>query len=385
MANPTQTQLDANPAVEWFAGQIPSPVLRLRFLREFMPSPCEQDPRKRLRKSWLLIAPPVLLLLFTAPPSARAIRAAIPVPLPPITAPARLIAVRVEPPAEIWQVEKTDVSETYSNGLRIDNRFSAATHPRSYRAFPAGRQGDGGGERRSVPAGIVFHTTESMQAPFEPDENSKLKRIGESLLDYVRRNRSYNFLIDRFGRVYRIVPEADAANHAGHSIWSDSDWVYLNLNESFLGVSFETQTLPGQMEADVNPAQVQSAAMLTDMLRRRYGIPAGNCVTHAQVSVNAAGLRIGYHLDWASSFPFARLGLPDNYAVPLPAVSLFGFEYDSNFARRAGVRMLREAQLAEQVVRDGATAAHMQFPAYRRKLQLRYRSQVAALQGGARL
>jgi len=42
--------------------------------------------------------------------------------------------------------------------------------------------------------------------------------------------------------------------------------------------------------------------MLTDMLRKRYGIPAGNCVTHAQVSVNPSNLLIGYHIDWASSF-----------------------------------------------------------------------------------
>jgi hypothetical protein len=345
-----------------------------------MPSRRERDSNKRSWKFWLLIGLPVVLLLFTTPPSAPAIREVTVMPRPPIAAPPP-VTVRVEPPAEIWQVEKTDVSETYSNGLRIDNRFSTATHPRSYLAFSA--DGPGGGERHSVPAGVVFHTTESLQAPFEPDENSKLKRIGESLLDYVRRNRSYNFLIDRFGRVYRIVPEGDAANHAGHSVWSDSEWVYLNLNESFLGVSFETQTLPGQMESEVNPAQVQSAAMLTDMLRRRYGIPAGNCVTHAQVSVNPAGLRIGYHLDWASSFPFDRLGLPDNYTVPLPAISLFGFEYDSNFARRAGTRMFREAQLSEQVVRDSATAAHMPFPAYRHKLQERYRSRMAAVHDGA--
>jgi N-acetyl-anhydromuramyl-L-alanine amidase AmpD len=45
-----------------------------------------------------------------------------------------------------------------------------------------------------------------------------LKRIGESLLAYVRRKQAYNFVIDRFGRVYRVVPESDAANHAGNSI-----------------------------------------------------------------------------------------------------------------------------------------------------------------------
>jgi hypothetical protein len=281
-------------------------------------------------------------------------------------------------------VEKTAAFETYSNGLRIDNRFSIANHPRSYLVFSASQPDDGRVERRSVPAGIVFHTTESLQAPFESVQNSRLNRIGESLLAYVRLKRAYNFVIDRFGRVYRVVPESDAANHAGNSIWSDPAWLYLNLNESFLGVAMETQTAetrtaPGQVEAAVNPAQVRSAAMLTDMLRRRYGIAAGNCVTHAQVSVNASSLRIGYHLDWASSFPFDELGLPDNYALPLPAVSVFGFEYDANFRRRAGARMYQEAQFAEQIFRERAGAAHMGVPAWRKVLQKRYRSQLAAV------
>jgi hypothetical protein len=117
------------------------------------------------------------------------------------------------------------------------------------------------------------------------------------------------------------------------------------------------------------------------MLRQRYRISAGNCVTHAQVSVNASSLRIGYHLDWASSFPFGQLGLPDNYALPLPAVSLFGFEYDANFGRRAGARVYQEAQLSEQIFRDRAAAAHMNVPVYRETVQRGYRSQLAVVRG----
>jgi hypothetical protein len=360
-------------AVEWFAGTITSPVLRLRFLREFMPPP----PPRHSRKSRFLVAFPVVVLLFTAPAS---VRPANGIPRSSATV-WRTAEVRVEQTPEIWQVEKTDASETYSNGLRIDNRFSIAGQPRSYLVFSATRTEDARGERRSVPAGIVFHTTESLQAPFESGQNARLKRIGESLLAYVRRKQAYNFVIDRFGRVYRVVPESEAANHAGNSIWSDGEWVYLNLNQSFLGISFETQTMPGQVETAVNPAQVRSAAMLTDMLRQRYQIPAGNCVTHAQVSVNASSLRIGYHLDWASSFPFDQLGLPDNYALPLPAVSLFGFEYDANFERRAGARVYEEAQLSEEIFRERAAAAHMRVSVYREIVQRGYRSQLAAVRG----
>jgi len=324
-------------------------------------------------------------MLFEAPTSAprtravhgpRRLSAARPLP--------RLAAVQhVDQTPKIWQVERTDDFETYSNGLRIDNRFSISNRARSYLVFDATRPDDIRGQRRSVPAGIVFHTTETKQAPFESGQNAALKRIGESLLTAVRLKRSYNFLIDRFGRVYRVVLETDSANHAGNSVWADSEWLYLSLNQSFLGVSFETETLPGQTEATVNPAQLRAAAMLTELLRQRYGIPSGNCVTHAQVSVNVSNLLIGYHTDWASSFPFEQLGLPDNYAIPLPAVSAFGFDHDPAFVHQAGVRMCQAVWLAEQVLSGRAAAAHLTVPAYRTALQGKYRSQLSAVRGDA--
>jgi hypothetical protein len=245
-------------------------------------------------------------------------------------------------------------------------------------AFSAVRPDDFRGELRAGPAGIVFHTTESLQVPFEAGKNAALERVGESLLLYVKLRRAYNFVIDRFGRVYRIVLESDAANHAGYSVWADSEWIYLNLNQSFLAVSFETQTSPGQSEATVNPAQIRSAAMLTEMLRKRYGIPAIDCVTHAQVSVNAAKLRIGSHFDWASSFPFEQLGLPDNYGLPLPAIVVFGFGYDSEFARQGGARLVEEAQQSDQMIQDRAAAAGMPISDYRKILQDGYRTRLAA-------
>jgi hypothetical protein len=374
---------DTGPVADWIAGQIPNPLLRLRFLQAVMRPPEEED-RPTSYKSWFLVSFLVVLLLFTAPASGPRVRAANEIPRLPAAASLGPATVRVAPMPEIWQVEGTDAFETYSNGLRIDNRYSIANHPRSYLAFSARRPDDARGERRSVPAGIVFHTTESLQAPFEPGQNSALKGIGESLLTYVRAKRAYHFLIDRFGRVYRVVRETDSANHAGTSIWSDPDWLYLNLNQSFLAVSFETQTSPGQEEAAVSPAQVRSAAMLTDMLRKRYGIPARNCVTHAQVSVNASNLQIGYHLDWASSFPFEQLGLPDNYELPLPSVFQSGFQYDLSFERRAGARVYQEAQLGEQILRQRAAAAHLQVPVYRKALQKRYRRQLAAVRSDAK-
>jgi hypothetical protein len=277
----------------------------------------------------------------------------------------------------VWLVDKSTDSETYSNGLRIDTRFETANHPRTYLAFPVDRPDDGEGVIRNAVEGIVFHTTESRQIPFEASANGALKQIGESLIDFVRRKRAYHFLIDRFGRVYRTVPESDAANHAGYSVWSDDNWLYLNLNESFLGVSFEAQTEPGQEEPGVSPAQIHSAIMLTEMLRDRYSIPAGNCVTHAQVSINPENMQIGFHTDWASSFPFAQLGLPDNYARALPAVTVFGFEYDATFLHWAGTRLCAGVELGEQELGRSAAASGVTLATLRKTLQARYRKRLA--------
>jgi hypothetical protein len=361
LSNQWREKLGVGPVAACFARQISDPVLRLRFLRAVMLPGQPRYPPRRPYTFWFLVSLPVLLLFFTAPASAPWVRAPeAHRPGPP--------TVEVDHTPEIWIVEKTAAFETYRNGLRIDNRYSTPNRPRSYLAFSATWPEDMRGQRRSVPAGIVFHSTESLQLPF-----------GDSLLTYVRLKRAYNFLIDRFGSVYRVVPESDATNHAGNAIWADPEWLYLNLNQSFLGVLFETQTAPGQAGAALNPAQARSGHVLMEMLRKRYGIPARNCVTHAQVSVNISNLLIGYHLDWASSFPFDQFGLPDNYSLPLPAVSLFGFEYDANFVRQAGARLYQEAQFSEQVLRDRAEAAHLPVPVYRKDQQKRYFRQLAAV------
>ena len=84
--------------------------------------------------------------------------------------------------------------------------------------------------------------TEGDQVPFEVEQSEELRRIGHELLLYVRSKRAYHFLIDRFGRVFRLVIESDTANHAGHSVWADARWRYVDLNASFLGVAFEART-----------------------------------------------------------------------------------------------------------------------------------------------
>lgn len=283
--------------------------------------------------------------------------------------------VATSPTPRVWLVERSDLLELYSNGLRIDLTFAVSNRPReSFPIFPLA----GGPEpmdQGNTPVGIVYHTTESNLAPFEEDENRRLRRLGRNLMEWVRQDRSYHYVIDRFGRVFRVVQESDAANHVGNSIWADSRGVYVNLNDSFLGVSFEGQT--GAAD-DVTPAQVIAGRVLTEMLRSRYGIAAENCVTHAQVSVNPQNMRIGEHTDWADKFPFTGVGLPDNYSIPLASLYVFGFEYDSVFLKATGGRW-RGLDLAELQVARQAAAAGLETKRYRTILQHRYKDIASAL------
>jgi hypothetical protein len=115
---------------------------------------------------------------------------------------------------------------------------------------------------------------------------------------------------------------------------------------------------------------------LTEMLRSRYSIAAQNCVVHAQVSVNAAGRRLGHHTDWASGFPFAGIGLPDNYGAPLASMTVFGFAYDEDFLS-AGAAAWTGLALSEGQVRRQAALAASTVPLYRRLLNERYRNAMA--------
>ncbi|MDQ6676314.1 MAG: N-acetylmuramoyl-L-alanine amidase, partial [Acidobacteriota bacterium] len=204
----------------------------------------------------------------------------------------------------VWVVEETALRTFYSNGLAVRREYETSSSPRSYLVYARGSLVSGS-SRESLPAGIVFHTTESQILPLEPARNSALLRSREDVLERVRRGRLYNFVVDRFGQVYRIVPEGETALHAGHSIWASGDRVWVNLNESFLGVSFEAETAQG---FEPSASQVHSGRLLIEVLRSRFALSEQNCVTHAQVSVNPDNMRLGYHTDWGSSFPFEKLG-----------------------------------------------------------------------------
>jgi N-acetylmuramoyl-L-alanine amidase-like protein len=275
-------------------------------------------------------------------------------------------------PANVWLVEAAQHFDLYSNGLRVENQFSTSSQPRRYVAYRRNQLSASATERRDDPSGIVFHTTESHIAPFEEDHNQVLRRDGEGMLEYVSRRRSYHFVIDRFGRVFRIVRESDSANHAGNSVWADQNWIYVNLNQSFFGIAFEAQSSPDGETPPVNAAQVHAARILTEMLRARYHIAGANCVAHAQVSINPANRRAGYHTDWAANLPFQELGLGNNYQYPLPSVTLFGFRVDEALAAAGGAPLAQGLQAAEDSIREEAARRGLDPDRYRQALQRKY-------------
>lgn len=277
-------------------------------------------------------------------------------------------------PSRIWLVESKAAFDLYSNGLRVENQFATSTQPRKYLAFARGAQDPGGANWREIPAGIVFHTTESHIAPFEEEQNAVLRRAGEGLLEYVSRRHAYHFVIDRFGRVFRIVRESDVANHAGHSVWADRNWIYINLNESFFGVAFEARTAREDETTPLNAAQVHAARILTDMLRAHYAIPPENCAAHGQVSVNPANWTAGYHTDWSAHLPFHDLGLGNNYATPLPSVVLFGFSADPSLETDASPAFRQAISVAENQMEREASACGLTTIRYRQTLQRRYQN-----------
>lgn len=359
------------PLIEWRANRIDDPIERLRFLKsasERVSAPLL--PVHRLKRiAWQASIP--LLLWATL---------LVPMPGPSTVRDSGAVrAASLKTPAEssqaVWLVDQKPSFEIYSNGLRIEKEF--ATHNRSRAAFSvykgsiaaSDQTSDDNAPARTDPVGILFHSTESHQVPFEPAETRNLKRLGKYLIEYVRSRKSYHYVIDRFGRIYRVVEESDAANHAGRSVWANPAGAFVYLNDSFFGVAVESQS---EVEPKMSTAQTHAVRVLTEMLRSKYKIAAADCVTHAQVSVNPSNHIIGYHTDWAVGFPFGAVGLPNNYAVPLASVYAFGFEYDGSFPHEGG--RWPGLDESDRLLRDRAMAAGVPVAKYKRYLRHRFQN-----------
>lgn len=295
-----------------------------------------------------------------------------PLPQTPVaaaTTPARTLAAVAEElpeaprgiaPERIWLVDSGSGFELYSNGLRIDTSYAVVGDPRRYRVIDTALGTEGGVQQ--APVGIVFHTSESDIWPLEESFNEKLRDSSQNLLHYLRRNRVYHYLIDRFGQVFRVVQEETKANHAGMSVWTAGKGVYLNLNGSTLGVSFETRWEGGRA-LPITRAQLEGGRLLTDYLRQKWSIEPEMCVTHGLTSVNSRKHLIGHHVDWARGFPFAAFSLPDQYRRPAPAIALFGFGHDESLLARMGELwpgvLEAERQLAQEAERQGQPLAEL--------------------------
>jgi hypothetical protein len=94
-------------------------------------------------------------------------------------------------------------------------------------------------------------------------------------------------------------------------------------------------------------------------------------------------MRIGYHMDWASSFPFEALGLPDNYAQPPASLLAAGFEADPAFFRAAGPRLGAAVELAENRIAQSSQATGVALRLYRDRLRKQYRARLAVLRSEA--
>lgn len=272
-------------------------------------------------------------------------------------------------PTTIWLADRGPDWELYSNGLRIETSYSITGEPRRYRVHHR----DGGLQQTvyTKPVGIVFHTSESDLWPLEQDFERQLRRTSSALLRYVQGAHAYHYLIDRFGRVYRVVDDDSRANHAGHSVWARNEEVYLDLNSAFLGVSFETRWEGGRT-LPITRAQLTAGRNLTNYLRQRFAIAPEMCVTHGLTSVSPKKKLIGYHRDWARGFPFEAFGLPDLYAQPLPSVALFGFDIDGEFLNAIGERWPGLAA-AERALEQEAAARNLPLAMVRAERQMKYR------------
>ena len=277
-------------------------------------------------------------------------------------------------PEKVWLVERNEEYEKYSNRCRILTKYETENHPRGYYTIPRGSDTDGDQMRNEI-VGIVYHTSESDIVKFTSDNNEAIQKRSRGLLEYIRDHKSYNYLVDRYGDVYRVVRDDHAAYHSGNSIWADAKNTYVLLNESFLGVCFESTVKGETLEETLTEAQITAGRELTNVLRSKYNIDDANCTTHGLVSVNPDKMLIAFHHDWVRNFPFEAMGLSDKYKVQPSNMSDYGFTYDEEVLVKLGNKLWEGAVTAEEEFKRHAEKARVSPDILRRKLRDRYISQ----------
>ncbi len=279
-------------------------------------------------------------------------------------------------PEKVWLVKKETEYELYSNGARILTEFETENHPRNYYLYTK----DNPLTNLELPVqhkivGLLYHTTEGELADFTPDNNDDLQRRSHGLIAYVKKQKSYNYVIDRFGQIYRIVRDDQSGFHAGHSIWNDDKYTYVSLNESFLGVAFETRTPPDAV-AQLTEAQIVAGRQLTAILRSQYNIADANCTTHGLVSISQGNMLIGFHHDWAHNFPFEAMGVSDKYSIPPATVGKYGCGWGDEIITKLGGSLWAGVALAESEFKKRAEQAALKPDELRKRMKERYSEQI---------
>jgi hypothetical protein len=292
-----------------------------------------------------------------------------------------IVEVAGLPPEKVWLAETGNGFEFYSNGARILTELETNGPARRFYKFDL--DGRASADKvMSEPVGIVYHTSESDLLPFSGSYNSSLQMKSRALVEYARDHRLYNYVIDRFGRIYRIVRDEMVASHAGNSVWSDGRSIYINLSASFIGVCLEGKSASGSAVGPdgINEAQIYAARVLTAVLRSKYNIEDANCVTHGLVSINPSNHLMGYHTDWAAGFPFEALGVSNKYELELMAISRFGFGYDQAYIASAGGKRWRGLEIADaklaELARDDGLSLEQERKLRQRAFQRAYAQQL---------
>ncbi len=271
---------------------------------------------------------------------------------------------------KVWLVKTSEGFEEYSNGARILKEFETTNAERKFYRFDVDKLAKGTDEFElmSKPVGIIYHLTESDLLPFTDKYNASLVHNSQSLMEYTRSHKLYNYIIDRFGRIYRIVSDESVAHHAGNSIWSDGRSVYINLNSSFLGISFEGKAEAGKGPDGITEAQIYAARTLTAVLRSKYQIKDANCTTHGLVSTNPTSKLLGHHTDWVANFPFKAVGLTNKYETEMYAISRFGFAYDQAYLSAGGGKRWSGLSRADAALWESAKKSGVVIEQQRRAL-----------------
>jgi len=217
--------------------------------------------------------------------------------------------------------------------------------------------------------------------------NESINKYSRALARYLRKKKAYNYFIDRFGRVYRLVQEDHAAFHGGNGVWADEKSIYLNLNHAFIGICFEgkdfenvedkkgkvkSAKIVSMEKSSINDAQLISGKELTEWLRVKYKILQENCVPHGLTSINPHNMLIGHHLDLSRGFPFRQYGLTNKYLEPIPAITEFGLSYDKYFLKIFKGKIWPGIDASKKVLKHEAEEHGMSLKGYRKLLNNRF-------------